>query len=116
MEVMIVIIYLLLSTGGLIAIKYGADSVVFKVNQGMVNFSINFISLIGLILYISSFLIFTFVIVKKYNLTYIMPILTGASQILILISGFLVFKEKVSNFGILGIALVLVGIVLLNLK
>ena len=116
MEILIIIIYLLLSTSGLIAIKYGANAVIFKVNNRIIHLSINFISLIGLILYISSFLIFTFIIVKKYNLTYIMPILTGASQILILISGFLIFNEEVSKLGLVGVSLVIIGIVLLNLK
>ena len=45
-----------------------------------------------------------------------MPILTGASQILILISGFLIFNEEVSKLGLVGVSLVIIGIVLLNLK
>ena len=37
MEILIIIIYLLLSTSGLIAIKYGANAVIFKVNNRIIH-------------------------------------------------------------------------------
>ena len=116
MEVLIIAIYLLLSSGGLIAIKYGADSVNLGIKQGVFNCSISLISILGLICYIGSFLIFTFVIVKKFDLTYIMPILTGISQVIVIVSGLLVFKEHINNFGIVGIVLVILGVIMLNIK
>lgn len=116
MGIIIVGIYLLLSTGGLILIKLGADSVSIGVKQGILNSSISLTSILGLICYIGSFLIFTFVIVKKFDLTYIMPICTGISQIIVILSGLLIFKEHISNFGIIGIIFVILGVVLLNIK
>lgn len=116
MEILIITIYLLLSSGGLVLIKLGADSVAIGMKQGIFNCSISLVSILGLICYIGSFLIFTFVLVKRFDLTYIMPIITGISQAIVIIAGLLVFKEHITSFGIVGIILIIAGIVLLNIK
>lgn len=116
MGILMLVIYLLLSTGGLVLIKLGANSVELGVKQGIFNCSISIVSIVGLICYIGSFLIFTFVIVKKFDLTYIMPILTGISQVIVILAGLLVFKEHVGNFGIAGIIFVILGVIMLNIK
>ena len=116
MEVLIIAIYLLLSTGGLILIKLGADTVSLGMQQGIFNCSISWTSILGLICYIGSFLIFTFVLVKRFDLTYIMPIVTGISQAIVILAGLFVFKEHISNYGIIGIVLVILGITLMNIK
>lgn len=116
MGVLIIVIYLLLSTGGLVLIKSGANSVELGIKQGIFNCSISLISIVGLICYIGSFLIFTFVIVKKFDLTYIMPILTGISQVIVILAGLFVFKEHIGNFGIVGIIFVILGVIMLNIK
>ena len=116
MEILIIVIYLFLSTGGLILIKLGANSVSLGINQGIFNCSISLTSILGLICYIGSFLIFTFVLVKKFDLTYLMPIVTGISQIVVILAGVFVFKEHISRYGIIGIISVILGIVLMNIK
>lgn len=116
MEILIIGIYLMLSSGGLVLIKLGADTVNLGISKGVFNCSISLISILGLICYIGSFLIFTFVLVKKFDLTYIMPIVTGISQILVIIAGLLVFKEHITKYGIIGIVLVILGIIMLNIK
>ena len=116
MGVLIIVIYLLLSTGGLVLIKSGANSVELGIKQGIFNCSISLISIVGLICYIGSFLIFTFVIVKKFDLTYIMPILTGISQVIVILAGLFVFKEHIGNFGIVGIIFLILGEIMLNIK
>lgn len=116
MKLLIVAIYLLLSSGGLVLIKLGADSMSIAINKGAFNLSMSWISILGLLCYIGSFLLFSFVLVKKFDLTYIMPIVTGISQILVIVAGLTIFKEHISNFGIIGIFLVIVGIVMLNIK
>ena len=101
MQILIIVIYLLLSTGGLVLIKSGANSVQLEIKQGIFNCQISWISILGLICYIGSFLIFTFILVKKFDLTYIMPILTGVSQVLVILAGLFVFKEHIGSFGII---------------
>jgi len=116
MKILIVAVYLLLSSGGLVLIKLGADSMSFAINKGAFNLSMSWISILGLLCYIISFLLFSFVLVKKFDLTYIMPIVTGISQILVIVAGLTIFKEHINNFGIIGILLVIAGIVMLNIK
>lgn len=116
MKFLIVAIYLLLSSGGLVLIKLGADSMSILINKQLFSCSMNWLSILGLICYIGSFLLFSFVLVRKFDLTYIMPIVTGVSQVLVIIAGLTVFKEHISNFGIIGIFLVIAGIVMLNIK
>jgi len=116
MEILIIAIYLLLSAGGLVLIKLGADTVAIGMSKGVFNCSISWISILGLLCYICSFLIFTFVLVKKFDLTYIMPIVTGISQILVIVAGLLVFKEHLTRYGIIGIVAVIAGIILMNIK
>lgn len=116
MEILIIGIYLLLSTGGLILIKSGANTVSLGIKEGMFNCQISLLSILGLIFYVGSFLIFTFVIVKKFDLMYIMPIVTGISQVLVILAGLFVFKEHINNFGIAGIILIILGVIMLNIK
>ena len=116
MKLLVVAIYLLLSSGGLVLIKLGADSMSVTINKGAFSLSMSWISILGLICYIGSFLLFSFVLVKKFDLTYIMPIITGISQVLVIVAGLTIFKEHINNFGIIGIFLVIAGIVMLNIK
>lgn len=116
MQILLIAIYLLLSTGGLVLIKKGADTVALSLSDNIFKCSISFISILGLICYIGSFLLFTFVLVKKFDLTYIMPIVTGISQIIVILAGIFIFKEHLSNYGIIGIILVILGVILMNIK
>ena len=116
MKLLIVAIYLLLSSGGLVLIKLGVDSMSIAINKGAFNLSMGWTSILGMICYIGSFILFSFVLVKKYDLTYLMPVITAISQIIVVLAGLTIFKEHVSNFGIIGIFLVIAGIVMLNIK
>jgi drug/metabolite transporter (DMT)-like permease len=56
------------------------------------------------------------VIVQKYNLSYIAPMATGLSQVLIIAASIFILGEKIGTFQWMGIALVLGGVVLMNIK
>ena len=73
-------------------------------------------AIIGFISYIVSFLIYTFYIIRKFDLSYIYPIIAGITQVLVIVAGVLIFKERLSIPGIIGIILVIIGIVCLNIK
>lgn len=111
----LVIIYILLTIAGLILMKIGGNTGTISFGEGGFNFSMNFVSLLGFVSYIASFLLFTNIVVK-FELSYIMPITAGIIQVLTLLSGCLIFKEKVTINGIIGISLVIIGIVVMNLK
>lgn len=114
LKLILVIIYLVLTTSGLIFMKLGGNSGSFALNQGNIAFTINWISLIGFVCYLCSFLLFTKIVIM-FDLSYIMPICTGIVQILTLIASKVVFKETITTHGIIGASIVIIGIIIMNL-
>lgn len=116
MKIVCIILYLLFSVGGLILMKLGANNINIAIKNGTFNFSMGINAILGFVSYIFSFLIYSFYIIKNFDLSYIFPILTGITQVLIIIFGILLFKEHISLFGFAGIFLIILGIVFLNIR
>lgn len=116
MQIISIILYLLFTVGGLVLVKMGSDSINLAITNGVFNFSMGIKALIGFISYIASFVIYTFYIIKKFDLSYIYPIITGITQILVVLAGAFIFKERLNIPGIIGIAFIIIGIVCLNIK
>lgn len=116
MQIISIILYLLLSVGGLVLVKLGSGTVNIAIQNGTFNFAMGLKAMLGFIAYIGSFLIYTFYIIKTFDLSYIFPILTGITQVLVILAGVLIFKEHINIYGIVGIIAIIVGIVLLNIK
>jgi len=116
MQVISCIIYLLLSVGGLYLVKSGANSINVAIENGVFNFAMGIKAILGFIFYIGSFLIYTFYIVRKFDLSYIFPLLTGIMQILVILVGVFLLKEQISFPAIIGIILIIIGIFCLNIK
>ena len=115
MQVILVVIYLILTISGLVLMKKGGNAGSLSIESGTANFGISLISLAGFVCYICSFLLFTRIVIM-YDLSYIMPICTGIVQILTLVAAKLVFKEEITMYGIIGASLVIIGIVVMNWK
>ncbi len=116
MKIISIIIYLILTVGGLVLVKSGSSSINIAIQDGTFNFAMGIKAMLGFIAYIGSFLIYTFYIIKNFDLSYIFPILTGITQVLVIIAGIFLFKEHINAFGIGGVILIIAGIVLLNIK
>lgn len=114
MKFLLIGVYLILTVSGLIFMKLGGNSGTFALKEGNIAFSINWISAIGFICYLCSFLLFTKIVIM-FDLSYIMPICTGMVQIATLIASKLVFKEVISMQGIIGASIVIIGIIIMNL-
>jgi len=69
----------------------------------------------GLLFYITSFLLFL-VIVTRYNLSYIYPLLAGCVYVAVFIASVIILKEKVSFLTVGGMIVILIGILILNLE
>lgn len=110
-----VLIYLCCSVGGLTLVKIGADHNAFALNPEFFNLSLSYTTVIGLFLYIASFLMWIG-IVQKFDLSYIQPITTGLSYILIMAASIFILKESVSWTQWIGVVFILVGVVFMNLK
>lgn len=114
MKYILVVIYLVLTLSGLIFMKLGGNSGSLALNNGTVNFSIHWISAIGFICYLCSFLLFTKIVII-FDLSYIMPLVTGIVQIATLVASKIVFKEIITVQGLIGASIIIVGIIVMNL-
>ena len=115
MQYVLILFYLILTVSGLVFMKLGGNPGSLAVKDGTMTFGLSIVSGIGFICYLCSFILFTR-IVTIFDLSYIFPIITGIVQILTLVASAIVFKEKMSVQAIIGAAIIIVGIILLNWK
>ncbi len=107
-------LYLLFTTCGVIFMKLGGDSLKISFSDGFV-FKIGFLTFLGFVFYLFSFILWQKLLVT-YNLSFIIPVLTSLAQILSVIAAFIIFKEPITVFKIIGIVLIIGGIALLSVK
>lgn len=111
---LLLIIYIVSSVIGLILIKMGGSDLSLNLNNHILNFSIGIKSLLGFCFYILSFFLWMLILSKsEIKLSIIVPVVTVIIQTLVIISGVLIFKEKINNIQLLGIFLAILGIVLI---
>ena len=96
--------------------KAEANSTAIAINNGIFNFNMGLKTMLGFILYIISFLIYTFYIIKQFDLSFIFPIITGITQILVILAGVFLFKESMNTYSIIGVFLIIAGVTFLNIK
>ena len=116
MTIVILLIYAAISVGGLTCFKLGSQQALsLNVTGGVLSLQISWLSLIGMAMYVLSFLIYLG-LVSKIQLSYLMPITTGVVYILTMIASLVVFHETIGPLKAVGVVLVLCGIVLMNIK
>lgn len=116
MQYAIIAIYVLFSVSGLVLFKLGStETLTLNVSQTVLSLKISWLSILGLLLYVISFLIYMGM-VSKNDLSYIFPIASGAVYLLTMLSSVLIFKESIQSMQILGSTFILVGLVLMNIK
>lgn len=115
MKLVLVLAYLIFSILGLILMKKGGNAGSIGFENGNVGLSVNTISFLGIIFYVISFLLYTKV-VTSFDLSYIIPIITGVSQILILLASWGILKETISKQGMIGAIIIVIGILVMNIK
>lgn len=114
MKIVLIGIYLCMTVAGLVLMKYGKNPGSIKVSDGNISFGVSFISGIGLLCYIISFVLFTRIVIM-FDLSYIYPVTTGVVQILSLVASKVVFKENITVQALIGASLVIIGIVVMNM-
>ena len=115
MKFVFVGIYIIINILGLVLMKLGGNPGSVSMAEGNINIGISTISLIGLICYVCSFLLFTRIVIM-FDLSYIMPISTAIIQILTLIASKIVFKENFTTQGIIGASIIIIGVLIMNNK
>ena len=116
MQKVILALYVFATSSALVALKWGAKTgaPVQSVNNKL-HFNLNFYVISGVILYGISFLLYTYLI-AKYDLGYIVPLTTALVYILIFGASYFIFNEVFTAVKITGIALIVGGLILLNLN
>ena len=113
MKYLLTFIYLICTTGGMAFMKAGGDSLLLSFKGG-ITFKIGFITFLGFALYLISFLLWQRMLIK-YDLSVMVPLVTGMVQVLTLIIGHFIFKESISVVSLTGAILIIIGIVVLAL-
>lgn len=116
MSKIILALYVLTTCFGLIVLKYGTKTglpVSYAANK--VHFDLNLYTIAGLVFYGLSFILYVYLI-SKNDLGYIIPLAAAFVYIIIFIASAIVFKEVFTATKVIGIALIVAGLVFLNLK
>lgn len=104
--------YVTLSTSGATLIKYGGSSKAHTLfSVPIVNTEVSLITLLGVLIYGVSFLTFI-ILLNKLNMSYLVPVATGASYVLLMVASIAVFNESFNLWKVFGCILILVGILL----
>lgn len=114
MKIILTILYLLFTIGGLTFMKLGGNSLSLTFKNG-ITFKIGFITTLGFLMYILSFLLWQKLIVI-FDLSFIYPITIGIVQIAVLILAIFLFNENINFMNIIGILLVIIGIIFISIK
>lgn len=111
MKYLLIISYLIFTTGGITFMKLGGDSLKLSLKDGF-SFSMGWKTFLGFFLYLISFILWQ-KLITKYNLSIIVPIATGIVQILVLIVSYIVLKENINSISLFGAIFIILGIVLM---
>lgn len=108
MKYLLTIVYLFFTTSGIFLMKAGGDSLFISIKDN-IQFKIGYITLLGFLSYIISFLLWQKLLIS-YDLSFIVPLTTGISQIIILFVGYLAFSEKINWMTTVGVVAIAVGV------
>ena len=115
-NILFMILYIFLTVSGLILFKLGMNSAQIEIiEKGILNLKISFISLIGIFCYLSSFIIYLFLL-SRNAISFLLPVMTGIIYISVLTASILILKEKVTLISIVGSLFILIGLILIIFK
>lgn len=116
MNVILIAIYICLTIAGVVLFKLGTQKeFVVSISAGVFNLKMSLLSILGLICYLCSFLMYMFLI-SQFDISYIVPVTTGIVQVATFILAILIFKECVTVPKVVATALILIGVVIMNIK
>jgi small multidrug resistance pump len=116
MSNILLIIYALVSTSGLVLLKIGSSAgAPISLDDGKLSFNLGLYAISGILLYGLSFVLYTYMI-SKNDLGYIIPVSTALVYIGIFLASFFIFKEAFTAMKVVGICLILGGVILLNIN
>jgi multidrug transporter EmrE-like cation transporter len=114
MKYILLVVYLLLSSSGLLFIKSGTSNLAVTLGPADLSMQLGYHLLIGFVLYVTSFLLSLW-LMKQFALSYLYPIGVGVGNLIICLSSVLIFKEHITGLSWIGILFVCIGAVCINL-
>ena len=114
-RVLLCIAYVILTVSGLILVKYASLHPQVGFTIPILRVVISKYSLIGLMCYGISFILYICVI-SQFDLGFIIPLVGGIVNILILVASLTILNESPDLNAIIGAAFIIVGIVIMNFK
>lgn len=107
-------LYIVLSVLGMVLVKLGGikDNIP-SFNIPVVDIKMNSYTFIGIVSYGISFILFISII-QKYKLGIILPLLSAAVNVIILLVSFAVLREKLALHSIVGAVIIIMGVFIMN--
>lgn len=113
MKYLLSIVYIFFTTAGITFMKLGGDSLKLSLKDGFA-LSMGWKTFLGFAFYLISFLLWQKLIVK-YDLSTMVPLITGIVQIIILVIGYFILHESISKISCFGVFVIILGIVIIML-
>jgi drug/metabolite transporter (DMT)-like permease len=104
------IFYVCCSVAGLMLIKTAGTSGFL-----LAGIRVNWKIVLGLLIYFAGFCTYLFLI-QNYQLSYVFPFVIGLNYVFVVLAAAFLLKEQIGAYQWVGIAAILAGIVLMNLK
>lgn len=115
-QFLLVALYTVCTSSALISLKLGSKTgAAVQIADGKLLFNVTPALVIGIGLYAIGFVVFTY-LVSKYDLGYILPLTTAVVYTTVFTVSLFVFNEAFTFTKVLAIALILIGVFLLNLS
>ncbi|MDA8103668.1 MAG: hypothetical protein M0Z34_11960 [Nitrospiraceae bacterium] len=112
----ILALYVLATSAGLLLIRVGTTGgTLIKLSAGRVTLHFGIAALLGILLYLISFVLYV-VLISRFSLGFIVPLTTGLVYVVVFASSFVFLHERFGVYQIGGIAAILVGLALLQIK
>ena len=111
MKYLLTLVYIFFTTGGITFMKLGGDSLKLGLKDGF-SLAMGWKTFVGFLFYLVSFLLWQKMIVK-YDLSIMVPIVTGIVQIVVLLIGYIIFKEQFNVVSLIGAILIIIGIIVM---
>lgn len=115
-NIILIVVYIILTIAGVVLFKLGTQKdFLVSIATGVFTLKISLMSIIGLVCYLCSFLMYM-LLISKFDLTYIVPVTTGIVQVATFVLAIMIFKESVTISKVVATGLILMGVILLNIK
>lgn len=109
-----IVLFIVTTSLGLIVLKLGTSKglPISFVDNKLV-FNINLLTVTGIMLYGISFMTYIYLL-SRYDLGYIIPLVSAFVYIIIFVASYFIFKESFTPAKIAGITMIVVGLILLQ--